>query len=490
MLRKIKIFDIENQLNIDETQIMKNLGGCEGKRQSKVENKRRDSLSNLEPNQIFNRSEENQPEPDAKYQVHAEEVIKNGSLEHFMQKQLNMKNIYQSSVHILENTLDSLELNNFVEPKGFFEIPLYENIDFLYAGIYNKIIRMIRNGQIQYKEFETVMTYLTECKSSIEQVTFPRLYHNLISLVYTQIHSPSLETDTNLQTHISRIKIIHVIVKNIDSNLALLNTQLKSTQFISVSSKRITDVFPALSESLTLSLMNESNNGIDRLVYFKLVENQREIKPFFSRLFSSSQYDQKYQELNKVKFEGDLALIVSDKIDLMVDRLHQRLNKNDDFAQAVRNIHDQQQEEDKVNADGRRYQGTPAFYNSNIEKFLNQLIFIDELVEQQYSAIVEKFSDDLNLKNIVILCENKNFEISKHKILIYSFHLVIRVIQNWVQTNCIRQLLLDQDLLEMLSQLCYWDNCNFKEQNIETRLQKLTNLDICLPIIEQIGMQF
>ena len=63
LLRKIKIFDIENQLNIDETQIMKNLGGCEGKRQSKVENKRRDSLSNLEPNQIFNRSEENQPEP-------------------------------------------------------------------------------------------------------------------------------------------------------------------------------------------------------------------------------------------------------------------------------------------------------------------------------------------------------------------------------------------------------------------------------------------
>ena len=369
MLRKIKIFDIENQLNIDETQIMTNLGGCEGKRQSKVENKRRDSLSNLEPNQIFNRSEENQPEPDAKYQAHAEEVIKNGSLEHFMQKQLNMKNIYQSFVHIIENTLDSLELNNFVEPKEFFEIPLYENIDFLYAGIYNKIIRMIRNGQIQYKEFETVMTYLTECKSSIEQVTFPRLYHNLISLVYTQIHSPSLETDTNLQTHISRIKIIHVIVKNIDSNLALLNTQLKSTQFISVSSKRITDVFPALSESLTLSLMNESNNGIDRLVYFKLVENQREIKPFFSRLFSSSQYDQKYQELNKVKFEGDLAIIVSDKIDLMVDRLHQRLNKNDDFAQAVCNIHDQHQEEDKVNADGRRYQGTPAFYNFNIEKF-------------------------------------------------------------------------------------------------------------------------
>ena len=118
------------------------------------------------------------------------------------------------------------------------------------------------------------------------------------------------------------------------------------------------------------------------------------------------------------------------------------------------------------------------------------MIFIDKLVEQQYSAIVEKFSDDLNLKNIVILCENKNFEISKHKILIYSFDLVIRVIQNWVQKNCIRQLLLDQDLLEMLSQLCYWDNCNFKEQNIETRLQKLTNLDICLPIIEQIGMQF
>ena len=125
-----------------------------------------------------------------------------------------------------------------------------------------------------------------------------------------------------------------------------------------------------------------------------------------------------------------------------------------------------------------------------LKNFPNQLIFIDELVEKQYSAIVEKFSDDLNLKNIVILCENKNFEISKHKILIYSFHLVIRVIQNWVQTNCIRQLLLDQDLLEMLSQLCYWDNCNFKEQNIETRLQKLTNLDICLPIIEQIGMLF
>ena len=51
-----------------------------------------------------------------------------------------------------------------------------------------------------------------------------------------------------------------------------------------------------------------------------------------------------------------------------------------------------------------------------LKNFPNQLIFIDELVEQQYSAIVEKFSDDLNLKNIVILCENKNFEISKHKI--------------------------------------------------------------------------
>ena len=125
-----------------------------------------------------------------------------------------------------------------------------------------------------------------------------------------------------------------------------------------------------------------------------------------------------------------------------------------------------------------------------LKNFPNQLIFIDELVEKQYSAIVEKFSDDLNLKNIVILCENKNFEISKQKVLIYSFDLVITVIQNWVQTNCIRQLLLDQDLLEMLSQLCYWDNCNFKEQNIETRLQKLTNLDICLPIIEQIGMLF
>ena len=189
--------------------------GCKGKRLSKTGDKLRDNFSVFEPNQIPNKNEESKDypnsferkisKPEANFQIHAQEEIRKKSLEYFMEKQLNMKNVFASSVHLLENTQDSLELTNFTEPRDFFKIPLHDDIDHSYADHYNKIIDMIQNDKIDFANFESTIDYLTDCKNSIVQNTLPYLYHNLISLLQTQIQSPSPETYATLHTHISRI---------------------------------------------------------------------------------------------------------------------------------------------------------------------------------------------------------------------------------------------------------------------------------------------
>ena len=90
---------------------------------------------------------------------------------------------------------------------------------------------------------------------------------------------------------------MHIIIKNIDANLTLLSILLKSTFFITVSSKPISEVFPASEGSLNIALINESSNGIGKLMYFKLMETRQELIPFYNRLFSSSRYENRIVEV-------------------------------------------------------------------------------------------------------------------------------------------------------------------------------------------------
>ena len=121
-----------------------------------------------------------------------------------MQRHLNMENIYASSVNIIPKHLDSLSLSNPVTPKDFFKIPLH-NIDRSYATSYNSCFELIQNDRIEYNSFERVIELLKESKNLITQITLPSLYNNLIALLYKQIQSPSLETHTSLDTHLTRI---------------------------------------------------------------------------------------------------------------------------------------------------------------------------------------------------------------------------------------------------------------------------------------------
>ena len=68
-------------------------------------------------------------------------------------------------------------------------------------------------------------------------------------------------------------------------------------------------------------------------------------------------------------------------------------------------------------------------------------------------------------------------------------YLVVNAIQNWVEKNSIRELLVDDELKEMLIQLFYWYKL-IEGKYSDSRLKKLTNLEASLPIIEKIGMQF
>ena len=199
--------------------------GCEDKRLAKAEDKHKDdNFSIFDPDQILGRNEElkenpniaekNQLNLEANLQIQAEEAIREGSFEHFMQKQLNMKNIYASSVNIIENSQDSLELNNYIEAKDFFEIPLEENIDSSYANHYNEVIRMIQNNENKFENFDTIRENFSLCKSTIKQSTLPSLYKNLICLTKSQ--------DPTRTVILSQIKLLHIIIKNIDLNLNLL----------------------------------------------------------------------------------------------------------------------------------------------------------------------------------------------------------------------------------------------------------------------------
>ena len=67
--------------------------------------------------------------------------------------------------------------------------------------------------------------------------------------------------------------------------------------------------------------------------------------------------------------------------------------------------------------------------------------------------------------------------------------LVVNAIQNWVEKNSIRELLVDDELKEMLIQLFYWDKL-IEGKYSDSRLKELTNLEASVPIIEKIGMQF
>ena len=68
-------------------------------------------------------------------------------------------------------------------------------------------------------------------------------------------------------------------------------------------------------------------------------------------------------------------------------------------------------------------------------------------------------------------------------------YLVVNAIQNWVEKNSIRELLVDDELKEMLIQLFYWDKL-IEGKYSDSRLKELTNLEASVPIIEKIGMQF
>ena len=124
---------------------------------------------------------------------------------------------------------------------------------------------------------------------------------------------------------------MHIIIKNIDANLSLLNILLKSTFFIEVSSKPISNVFPASEGSLNIALMNESSNGIGKLMYFKLMETRQELIPFYNRLFSSSRYENRIVEVGQVSYKHEDVKIVSEDVDEMMGRLEEKMRIGDGF---------------------------------------------------------------------------------------------------------------------------------------------------------------
>ena len=68
----------------------------------------------------------------------------------------------------------------------------------------------------------------------------------------------------------------------------------------------------------------------------------------------------------------------------------------------------------------------------------------------------------------------------------FIFNIVITAVQKWIERNSLQVLLVDEGLQEMLSHLLYWDWFTDKKYS-EVRLQKLTDMNIFLPIIEEIG---
>ena len=198
--------------------------------------------------------------------MQAEKAIREGSLEIFMQKQLNMKNIYASSVNIIENAQDSLEVNNNVDAKDFFEIPLEENINRSYADPYNEVIRMIQNDENKFENLDTMRINLSLCKSSIEQNTLASLYKNLILYV----KSPNLPDHQNIQNVVSHIKLLHIIIRNIDVNLELLERMRSVSYFVEISDFRlIADLYNAADQEQMVmldSLHDEAKHGIQTLV--------------------------------------------------------------------------------------------------------------------------------------------------------------------------------------------------------------------------------
>ena len=89
--------------------------------------------------------------------------------EKFKKDQLNMKNAFKNTVHMINHAQSCLKLRNYVEAKSFLEMAMEEDSDHSYAAYYKEAIRMIQSGQNKYNNFGAIIGNFNKCKSIIEK---------------------------------------------------------------------------------------------------------------------------------------------------------------------------------------------------------------------------------------------------------------------------------------------------------------------------------
>lgn len=95
------------------------------------------------------------------------------------------------------------------------------------------------------------------------------------------------------------------------------------------------------------------------------MENKRELKPFFSRLLSSSEYEYNIKEVNEVSYNADSMNSINDEVDEMVSKLEDNIRLSGHFIAAV-----QQNNEDNINQIQIECQGKIQFNYLKLSEFI------------------------------------------------------------------------------------------------------------------------
>ena len=95
------------------------------------------------------------------------------------------------------------------------------------------------------------------------------------------------------------------------------------------------------------------------------MENKRELKPFFSRLLSSSEYEYNIKEVNEVSYNADSMNSINDEVDEMVSKLEDNFRLSGHFIAAV-----QQNNEDNINQIQIECQGKIQFNYIRSSEFI------------------------------------------------------------------------------------------------------------------------
>ena len=91
----------------------------------------------------------------------AEEKERWKNFENFKREQLEIKNAFKNTVHMINHAQSCLQLKNYAEAKTFLEMAMQEDEDHSYAAFYKEAIRMIKSGQNKYHNFGAIKDKLS-----------------------------------------------------------------------------------------------------------------------------------------------------------------------------------------------------------------------------------------------------------------------------------------------------------------------------------------